>query len=297
MTVHLRIHTAQQGMIPKQYPESFQYPGGEWSLRNIPEIPSDQGAVTLIADMRGADPHDLVKAALWSDVADRANFWHAGRVDFAFVLMLPYLPAARADKGDTDRSPIGANVYSRLIRGLAADQIITIDPHSSYMPRQFRNLKVASPVTLVRRALESSAPQFDAVICPDKGAIDRADAVAIMMGVPVYTCDKQRDLETGKILGLKVPPLDPKKRYLVVDDICDGGGTFALLADKIGLPSKQLGLWVTHGIFSGRANELSKSYGWIGTTDSHPGHNRLGVATTIVPTFQAMYNVMNGANK
>lgn len=40
-------------MLAGQYPESFQYPGGEWNLRNIPEIPSDQGAVTLIADIRG----------------------------------------------------------------------------------------------------------------------------------------------------------------------------------------------------------------------------------------------------
>ncbi|ACH62228.1 phosphoribosyl pyrophosphate transferase [Mycobacterium phage Myrna] len=297
MTVHLRIHTEAQGMLAGQYPESFQYPGGEWNLRNIPEIPSDQGAVTLIADVRGADPNDLVKAALWADVADSANFWHAGRVDFSFVLMMPYLPAARADKRDTDNSPVGANIYARFIRGIAADRVITIDPHSSYMPRLFRNLRVASPVGLVRNALEGFAPAFDAVICPDKGAVDRADAVAIMMGVPVYTCDKQRDLETGKILGLKVPPLDPKRRYLVVDDICDGGGTFALLADKIGLPREQLGLWVTHGIFSGRADELRKSYGWIGTTDSHPGHNRVGVATTIVPCFMTMYNQMSGVKK
>ncbi|QZE10570.1 phosphoribosyl transferase [Mycobacterium phage ScoobyDoobyDoo] len=294
MSVQLRVHTEQRGMLPWQYPEVFQYPGGEWSIGKMPAFPDDQGRITLIADMRGASMDDLAKAALWCDVGDRQNFDHPSRQDFAFVLMLPYLPAARADKG----VPLGASVYSRFIRSIAADQVITIDPHSSFMPRLFRNLRVVSPLSLVRRALEDMEtfqPPWDAVICPDRGAEERADGVAQMYGVPLVPCDKKRDQETGKILSLDVPEVDPSKRYLVVDDICDGGGTFFLLAEKLGLPREKLGLWVTHGIFSGAADRLKDHYGWIGTTDSHPGHNRIGVANTIVPCFTAMYNQMIGA--
>lgn len=298
MTVHLRIHTQDRGMLPGLYPEPFQYPGGEWSLRNIPDVPGDQGQVTFIADVRGASTDDLLKAALWADVAHRGNFWHESRKDPKFVLMVPYLPAARADKADTSKSPVGASVYASLIRAMGADEVITIDPHSPFMPRLIhpgltRKVTEVSHLGLLREALESRGREFDAIICPDRGAELRADAVAQMMGKPLIPCDKHRDPETGKILGLKVPPMDPQLRYLVVDDICDGGGTFALLAEKIGLPREQMGLWVTHGIFSGNAHLLREHYGWIGTTDSHPGTPRpVAVWDTQVPCFMAMFNKM-----
>lgn len=285
MTVHLRLHTEKEGMLEGVYPEAFQFPGGEWHLRDIPEIPLDQGAVTFIADWRGADLNDLVKAALWADVARRnIDSW-----DTRFVLMMPYTPAARADRG----VPLGVSVYSRLVRSLNADRIITLDPHSPQTERSYvlSSMRVADVLPLIKEALYSDKP-WNGVISPDKGAVNRAGHVAEQLGVPLVVADKTRDFDTGKIIDLTIPELDPWGRYLVVDDICDGGGTFTLLASKTGLPKEQLGLWVAHGIFSGNARLLRQHYGWIGTTDSHPGCFQLGVATVVVPCFSTMYAEM-----
>lgn len=287
MPTHLRVHTEAKGMLAGLYPEAFQFPGGEWHLRNIPPIPTDQGAVTLIADVRGADPNDLVKAALWADVAHRANFDDANRVDYRFVLMCPYLPGARADKG----TPRGASVYAHLIRSMSPHRVIALDPHSPEIIHVLGlggGVRIADHNPLIVEAVDGIT--FDGLICPDAGAKERVHNTALRLGgLDVYHAEKHRDFDTGKLSGFKMVDVLPRSgKYLVVDDICDGGGTFMGLAQATGLSRDQLGLWVTHGIFSGRADHLRSDYRWISTTDSHPGSNRIGVATCIVPCFMTM---------
>jgi ribose-phosphate pyrophosphokinase len=114
--------------------------------------------------------------------------------------------------------------------------------------------------------------------------------VGEVLDVPVFTATKKREFHTGEITGLEFPfELDKDRNYLVVDDIADGGGTFRLLAKELDHPRELLDLWVTHGVFSGRANELRDHYGNIYTTDSHPGHNRIDVHATVVPVETYMY--------
>lgn len=255
--------------------ESFTFPGGEHHLRPFPDLPC--GPRTWLADVRGADPNDLVKAALLADVADDRGE--------EFVLLLPYAPAARADRG----APLGARVYADLINTMGAERVVILDPHSPVVTHLLDRAVVADHVPLVERALNGFGYQYDAVIAPDKGAATRAGEVATRLGIDLYTADKERDFDTGMILGIKMRETLPRSgSYLVVDDICDGGGTFMGLADAIDLPCEQLGLWVTHGIFSGNAHLLRNHYGRIFTTDSHPGHNRVDVATTIVPILVHM---------
>ena len=49
-----------------------------------------------------------------------------------------------------------------------------------------------------------------------------------------------------------------------------------------GLPRERLGLWVTHGVFSGRAPELAEHFGAIYSTDSY-GPPPEGMAVTTIP--------------
>jgi len=271
MTAYLTIET--ENRVPGLQPEVFQFPGGEWHLRNIPEYDGEWGLNPVyVADVRGADPNDLIKAALWADVANR----ECAR----FVLMMPYLSAARADRG----IPVGASVYAAQLRALNADTILTLDPHSDFMPRLFRNLRIVEHDTLIAQAFDGI--HIDALICPDEGAKARVESTAQLLGMDVHYASKKRDFETGKLSGFAAPDTLPKKgRYLVVDDICDGGGTFMGLAEALGLHRDQLALWVTHGIFSGKADQLRQSYRWIATTSSHPGSSRPEVATHVVRVF------------
>jgi ribose-phosphate pyrophosphokinase len=81
-----------------------------------------------------------------------------------------------------------------------------------------------------------------------------------------------------------MPPLSAQGRYIIVDDICDGGGTFNLLAtafatDPVGRFS-MLEMFVSHGIFSKGIDAISPTIKKIVTTDSWcqlPSDDRLTV--------------------
>ncbi len=282
MTVYLKAHVDGRGTI-NGAAEPFRFPGGEWHLKKI--VPEFDATTTYIADVRGGTPDELMLAGMLADVAHEREMW--------FVLLLPYLPAARADRGE----PTGGYVYAKMINAIGADQVIGIDPHSEFITKWIKRLTVLDPVPLIKRALFEGGhdARYTGVIAPDEGAVDRAWRAAYALGVPLYCAKKHRDFETGKILSYEMVDGLPKDGcYLVVDDICDGGGTFKMLATETGLRSDQLGLWVTHGIFSGEAYDLNKYYRHIYTTDSHPGHSKPGWATVVVPTFTYMHQNIRG---
>lgn len=283
MTISFKAYVQGRGTF-SNVAEPFQFPGGEWHLRNIHTYPNSR--VTWIADVRGADPNDLVKAALLAT--------HAQYMMQPFVLMLPYLPAARADRG----TPKGAAAYAWLANSLGAQSIIGVDGHSEAGVKPYKNVIELDSTAFIDRALMGR--RYDAVIAPDKGALPRASAIAAHLGCPAVRAEKERDFATGRITGMRMLGATPKDwRYLVVDDICDGGGTFVGLAQTLNLPKDQLDLWVTHGIFSGKAGQLHDHYGRIYTTDSHPGAYEGAVRPfSIVPTFPIMFNAMrNGISK
>lgn len=248
----------------------FVFPAGEVHIKG-----SEDGIGFYkyqIADVRGMSHDELFVLGMWADAC-----YQRGEKT---VLLLPYLPGARADRGN----PFGAAVYANYINSLYIDQIITLDPHSDVMPILLgeategtaRQFTVFPFERIIRREIQDAtsdqkARPYDGVIAPDKGAIDRATRAGIVMGVPVYEAEKTRDFETGKLTGFRMIGDLPKTgNFLIVDDICDGGGTFNGLADAIAEthPDVTLDLWVTHGVFSKGVEELAKRFKFIHTTNS-----------------------------
>ncbi|QNN99429.1 phosphoribosyl pyrophosphate transferase [Gordonia Phage Sephiroth] len=275
MTVHLWAQSLDDKELHSIRP--FQFPGGEWHI-TLGEL-FDQGRdYQWIANVQGASAEDLVVATLLADIAmDRGE---------DSTLLIPYLPAARADRG----VPLGLSVYGGIINAACFTEVVTLDAHNPKAAvREVSGLVNLSPTPLVTATIQYH-DTFTGVIAPDAGARQRAADVAKALGVPLVVADKQRDFDTGQITGLTVPDLDRLGNYLVVDDICDGGGTFMALARATGLPQSRLSLWVTHGIFSGRASDLlDRYYKAVYTTDSHPGSGQLGMYTVKTPTWAYMF--------
>jgi ribose-phosphate pyrophosphokinase len=91
------------------------------------------------------------------------------------------------------------------------------------------------------------------LISPDAGALKKIHKVAQFVNAPrVAECMKMRDVKTGNLSSFKTIESDFEgKTCFIVDDICDGGGTFIGLAAL--LKSHNAGkimLIVSHGIFS-----------------------------------------------
>lgn len=222
-----------------------------------------KGPLTEVARLNGADGNDLIALAMWADASHQR--------DARTVVVLPYLPGARQDRG----IPFGAKVYADLLNAMHLDQVICLDPHSAVMPGLIDNLTIVTSDHIVRKHVvgrpdSDSAPQrYDGIIAPDKGAGARAGAVALACRLPVYRAEKHRDPVTRALSGFSCEPLPETGRMLVVDDICDGGGTFMGLAEATGLPRERLGLFVSHGVYTERAAALADHYAEIWTTNSY----------------------------
>jgi ribose-phosphate pyrophosphokinase len=112
------------------------------------------------------------------------------------------------------------------------------------------------------------------LVSPDGGALKKIYDVAEHFGIPkIITAMKHRDITTGKITHTEVPTLDQHNdiKYVIVDDICDGGRTFVELAKTIHIsrPSAEIYLVVTHGIFSQGIAPLAEHFEAIFCTNSY----------------------------
>lgn len=252
----------------------FQFPGGERHL-HVPEPLNER---TTGAVLYGADPTDIIDLGLWANMAKQR-----GERTVAYI---PYFPAARADRG----IPFGAEVYANIINSFKLDEVVIFDPHSPVITELVHNVRVVDSTRAVRNAVSGRAftaadNGYVGVIAPDKGAVARAEHVANALHLPLFKATKERDFETGKLSHFAVEPLPETGRLLVVDDICDGGGTFCGLAEAAGVGRERLSLWVSHGIFSGKANQLRDYYSTVYTTDSHPGARRADVGAHVTPVL------------
>ncbi|BDZ52603.1 ribose-phosphate pyrophosphokinase (plasmid) [Frondihabitans sucicola] len=230
------------------------FPSGERHIfdRATNEVPN-------YVDIRSADANDYVQAAMW------ANMQH--RKGFPVTAVIPFLIGARQDHAHE----FGVQAYADLINSIHADRVVAFDTHSHVIEGLVDNLVVVEPARLVRKAIVGKDREnmaYDGIICPDHGAIERTQRIADICHLPVFHAEKHRDTATGELSGFSVEPLNPNGKYLVCDDICDGGGTFMGLADATGLDRDHLDLYVSHGVFSGRAAQLAERYGRVFTTDS-----------------------------
>ncbi|WP_162819128.1 phosphoribosyltransferase family protein [Leifsonia aquatica] len=241
--------------------EAMRFPAGESHVK-IANENAGKGSLTEVARLYGHDPADLFTLAMWADAVHQRGS--------RAVAQIPYLPGARADRG----LPFGAKVYAKFLNELQLDKVVAVDVHSPVMENLVERLAVVDSAPIIRRQVvgrpdrDEHAQRHTGIIAPDKGARRRAEAVAAICGLPVYQAEKHRDEATGKLSGFSCEPLPEDGKFLVVDDICDGGGTFMGLAAATGVPRERLDLWVTHGVFTGAAPALRHRFGHLWTTDS-----------------------------
>jgi ribose-phosphate pyrophosphokinase len=257
----------KRGFLGDSHARQMHFPAGEAHLADTEDLVE----VPEMAYIQGCDPDDLIMLAMASNYAlTKGN---------GLTALMPYLPGARADRG----TPFGAKVYADLINSMKLSQVVAFDPHSHIIEGLIKKLTILDTAEVLSRTILNGDIDYAGIISPDAGSRERSGRIAKTVGLPLIEASKHRDFVTGKLSGFSCEPLpDPKGRYLVVDDICDGGGTFLGLAKVIGLQPEQLDLWVSHGVFSKNSENLKTAYGKVFTTDSHPGHSNPDVNAEVV---------------
>lgn len=166
-------------------------------------------------------------------------------------LHLGYLPYSRYDRVEDEEDCLSLKVFCNLVNSMGFSRVVVEDCHSDVGVALLDNCNNIPQHDLVT-ALVPDLGTYDAVVAPDGGSLKKAHKLAEILGVPVVKCDKVRDFKTGRITSFTVPEeeLMPLTKILIVDDICDGGGTFVGLTGELHKYVPQIDLYVTHGIFS-----------------------------------------------
>ena len=185
-------------------------------------------------------------------------------------LFLPYFPAARQDRIMQSGESLTVKVYADIINQLSLDKVTIFHPHSDVTPALLNNCKVMDNEYFIAEVLQCMPPS-PVLISPDAGALKNTYKLAQVLDVEeVVECSKKRNVKTGALTDFKVYADNLAGRdCLIVDDICDGGGTFLGLAKS--LKKKNAGnlyLAVSHGVFSKGVEALSKEFQKIFTTDA-----------------------------
>lgn len=245
--------------------EFKQFPGGELHITDSwtkdGSILQDQ---TILCRIKCTD--DLMKLCLFVDAFKRFT----GRMPYKLVL--PYIPYARQDRVANPGEALSIKVFADILNSLNFRQVLVLDPHSDVGTALINNIKILPQWEI----FADSIPQEVDLISPDAGALKKIyklQEAAYNLGieVPVRTATKHRDTQTGFISGTSLDGVPKHKTCVVVDDICDGGGTFLALAKTLQEQYEKRILMVTHGIFSKGLEELSKYYDRLLATNSFNG--------------------------
>src|SRR5437773_4307073 len=170
---------------------------------------------------------------------------------------IPYYGYGRSDKKDRPRVPISARLVANLITVAGADRLLTIDLHAAQI-QGFFDIPVdhlySAPV-MIRYYQENPLPNMT-VVAPDTGGAERARAYAKRLNADLALCDKRREkanvAEVMNVVG------DVRGRNcLVVDDMCDTGGSLTKVAKALrNAGAGRIHACFTHPVLSGRAVEL-----------------------------------------
>jgi len=196
----------------------------------------------------------------------------------SILLNLPYVPYARQDRMCNLGEAHSLKVFANLINSQNYDQVTVFDPHSDVVEALFNNVKVVSNHEFIFSVLRLGWTKEPAVlVAPDAGAYKKIYYLAKYLADQgwgsfsnIVTCNKERDTKTGAITNFSVGATDlGGKRCIIVDDICDAGGTFLGLADALKAANAgSLELIVSHGIFSKGFEALEEKFDKIVFTNS-----------------------------
>ena len=191
---------------------------------------------------------NLMQLLIMMDALRRAS---ARRI----TAVIPYLGYARQDRKTDGRTPISAKLVANLISASGADRVLTVDLHAGQIQGFFDiptdNL-FGGPV-MIDDIKERFGRDKIVMVSPDVGGVVRARALANKLNADLAIVDKRRP-EAGKSEVMNIIGEVKGARCIMLDDICDSGGTLANAAAALkDQGAVSVSAYVTHGVLSGTA--------------------------------------------
>jgi ribose-phosphate pyrophosphokinase len=212
-------------------------------------LESIRGDYVFLVQSTFAPSDNLMELLMMIDAAKRASA-------YKIIAVIPYYGFARQDRKDKPRVAIGAKLVATLIEAAGATRVITMDLHAAQI-QGFFDIPVDH--------LDSSAifiPYIEQLklenltfAAPDVGSTNRVREIASYFNADMVICDKHRK-RANEIASMVVIGEVADRDIVLIDDICDTGGTLAkaagLLKEK---GARSVRALCTHPILSGNAYE------------------------------------------
>ena len=189
-------------------------------------------------------------------------------------LFIPYVPYCRQDRICNEGESLSSKVIADLINLQNYNYVTTFDAHSNVIVGM---LNKCNNISNCEKIFNIMANLIDAgnfhrihLIAPDLGAVKKLkelisyieDKTNILLKYSVF--DKKRDTTNGKLSNVKLMGTSlfaDDDIIFVVDDICDGGGTFLLVHEilesylkDLDIMAHSINLIVSHGLYTNKDN-------------------------------------------
>ena len=184
------------------------------------------------------------------------------RQGIIFDIKITYLMSMRMDRVMNFNEAYSLEIVANMINSLNARKVKILEPHSE------------KTLMLIKRSskIDNDILLSDYLkVYPDEGAAGRYNAYPMKDVI----FKKKRNLSDGKIISIEPINKDllykSDKPIMVIDDLCDGGMTFKLIADYLNevVPNHELNITVTHMVNPKGIQTLSENYNKVYFTNSY----------------------------
>ena len=243
---YLAEKIAQKFGAPLGKSHTQQFSDGEFQPAFLESI---RGDMVFLVQSTFAPTENLMELLLMIDAAKRASAYKV-------IAVVPYYGFARQDRKDKPRVAIGSKVVANMLVAAGADRIITMDLHAPQIQGYFDipvdHLESSSVFIPYIQQLKLENLTFAA---PDVGSANRIREIASYFEADMVICDKHRK-RANEISSMVVIGDVENRDVVLIDDICDTGGTLAksaaLLKEK---GARSVRAMITHPVLSGKAYE------------------------------------------
>jgi ribose-phosphate pyrophosphokinase len=208
---------------------------------------SIRGDMVFLIQSTFAPADNLLELLLMIDAVRRASAYKV-------VAVIPYYGYARQDRKDRPRVAIGAKLLANMITAAGADRIITMDLHAPQIQGYFDipvdHLDSSAIFIPYTEKLNLEKLTFAA---PDVGSANRIREMATFFNAEMVICDKHRK-RANEISSMVVIGDVEGRNVILIDDICDTGGTLAKSAGLLKAKgANTVRALCTHPVLSGNA--------------------------------------------